>query len=151
MSSSPEMRCNTARGSLERVYEVSRISQYIQECRRSDWKYVEYWTDVAGRRAPEQAKSSEWAAGRTRLRELMSHNERPRIPEVSLLMRRCELQLVGLRRMVVCSHWLLAQPLSLRDLTGPHGVASPQNSPQFRPPNLHEYAVNIARPSSVAC
>jgi hypothetical protein len=82
--------------------------------------------------------------GRIRLYYLNSHNERPHVREVSMLMKPNRPQLEARRHRVVWCDWVLVQQLSLRVLTGPSGVASPQSHPEMAPQNAQGYASNIA-------
>jgi hypothetical protein len=67
-----------------------------------------------GRFALIKKKSTQEEAGKTRLRDLKSHNERPHLLELSVLMRLHELQPNPYRCRVVCCHWAVVHLLSLR-------------------------------------
>jgi hypothetical protein len=82
--------------------------------------------------------------GRIRLYYLESHNERPHVREVSMLMKTNRPQLEARRRRVVWCDWVLVQQLSLRVLTGPQWYCFATKPSRTGPQNAQGYASYIA-------
>jgi hypothetical protein len=85
----------------------------------------------AGRCALIWLESSQKEIGNFRQCDLMSHKERPQLPESSMLMRQCRLQLRNSRRSRVCISWGRSSTVGV---DRPHVVLlSHKTAPNFGP------------------